>query len=59
MRKMIYHLVGYEIRNKTVQFFVILTYISRVNGEIFRKMVKNGNLKIKIYETNDISSCRA
>ena len=56
---MIYHLVGYEIRNKTVQFFVILTYISRVNGEIFRKMVKNGNFKIKIYETNDISSCRA
>ena len=56
---MIYHLVGYEIRNKTVQLFVILTYISCVNGEIFRKVVKNGNLKIQIYETNVISSCRA
>ena len=39
--------------------FVILTYISRVNGEIVCKMMKNRNLKIQIYESNDISSCRA
>ena len=34
-------------------------YISRVNGENVRKISKNGYLKIKIYESNDMSSCRA
>ena len=59
MRQMMYNLVEHEILKKTVYFFVILTCISRVNGEIVRKMVKNGNLKMQIYEVNDISSCRA
>ena len=44
---MIYHLVGHEILNKTVYYFFILTYITRVNGKIVCKMVKNGNLKYK------------
>ena len=59
---MIYHLVGHAILNKTVYFcilFVISTYISRVNGENVRKIVKNGNFKMQIYEANVISSCRA
>ena len=56
---MIYHPAGYEILNKTVYFFVISTYNSRVNDEHVRKIAKNGNLKMPIYETNDISSCRA
>ena len=53
---MIYYLVGHEILNKTVYFFVTLTYISREN---VRKIAKNGNFKMQIYEANDISSCRA
>ena len=59
MRQMIYHLVGDDILNITVYFIFHLTYISRVNGENVRKMSKNGNLKIQIYESNDISSCKA
>ena len=59
MRQMIYHLVGHEILNITVYLFFIPTYISRVNGENVRKISKNGNLKIQIYESNDISSYRA
>ena len=61
MRQMIYHLVGHEILNKTVYFFVISNYISRVNGENVRKIAKNGNFKVQIYEANDISisSCKA
>ena len=59
MRQMIYHLVGHEILNITVYFIFISTYISGVNGEDVRKILKNGNLKIHIYESNDISSCRA
>ena len=39
--------------------FVISTYISRVNGENVRKIAKNGNFKMQIYEANDISSFRA
>ena len=45
---MIYHLVGHEILNETVYFFVISTYISRVNGENVRKIAKNGNFKMQI-----------
>ena len=37
---MIYRLVGHEILNKTVYFFVISMYISRVNGENVRKIAK-------------------
>ena len=59
MSQMIYHLVGHEILNKTVYFFVISKYISRVNGENVRKIAKNGNFKVQIYEANDISSCKA
>ena len=59
MRQMIYHLVGHEILNITVYFIFHLTYISRVNRENVRKISKNGNSKIQIYESNDISSCRA
>ena len=50
------------IKNKMMCFichcilFVISTYISRVNA---RKIAKNGNFKMQIYEANDISSCRA
>ena len=58
MRQMICHFVGYEILNITVYFIFISTHISRVNGENVRKISKNGNLKIEIYESNDISSCR-
>ena len=43
---MIYHLVGHEILNITVYFFVTSTYISRVNGENVRKTAKYGNFKI-------------
>ena len=53
---MICHLVGHEILNIIVYFIFISTYISRVNGENVRKISKNGNLKIQIYEANDISS---
>ena len=53
---MIYHLVGHEILNKTVYF---VCHMSRVNGENVRKIAKNGNFKMQIYEANDISSCRA
>ena len=56
---MVYHLVGHEILNKTVYFFVISTYISRVNGENVPKIAKNGNFRMQIYEVNDISSCTA
>ena len=56
---MIYHLVGHEILNIAVHFFFISTYISCVNGENVRKISKNGYLKIQIYESNDISYCRA
>ena len=59
MRQMIYHLVGHEILNKKSAFFVILTWISCVNGENVRKIGKNGNFKMQINEANDISSCRA
>ena len=59
MRQMIYHPEEHEILNIIVYFFFISTYISRVNGENVRKISKNGNLKIQIYESNDISSCRA
>ena len=56
---MIYNLVGHEILNKTMYFFVHSMHISRVNGENVRKIAKNGNFKMQIYEANDISSCRA
>ena len=56
MRQMIYHLVGDEILNITVYFIFISKYISPVN---VRKISKNGNLKIQIYESSDISSCSA
>ena len=59
MRQMIYHLVGHEIQNIIVCFFFISTYISRVNDENILKISENGNLKIQIYEANDISSFRA
>ena len=59
MTQMIYHLVGHEILNKTVYFFVISTNISRVNGENVRKIAKNGYFKMQIYEVNDVSSCTA
>ena len=59
MRQMVYHLVGHEILNKKAYFFVISTYCSRVNGENVRKIAKNENFKMNIYEANDISSCRA
>ena len=59
MKQMIYYLVGHEILKITVYSFFISTYISRVNGENVRKISKNGNLKIQIYESNDISSCWA
>ena len=59
MTQMIYHLVGHEILNKTVYFFVISTYIYRVNCENVPKIAKNGNFKMQIYEVNDISSCTA
>ena len=56
---MIYHLVGHEILNIKVHFFFILIYVSRVNGENVRKISKNGYLELQIYESTDISSCRA
>ena len=56
---MIYHLVGHEILNKTVHFLIISAYVSCVIDENVRKISKNRNLKIQIYESNDISSCRA
>ena len=59
MRQMIYHIVGHEILNKTVYFFVISMYIFRVNGENVRKIVKNGNFIVQICEANGISSCKA
>ena len=59
MRQMIYHLVGHEILNITVYFTFHLRYISCVNRANVRKISKNGNLKIQIYESYDISSCRA
>ena len=59
MTQMIFHLVEHAILNKTVYFFVISTYISRVNGENVPKIAKNGNFKMRIYEVNDISSCMA
>ena len=40
-------------------FSVISTYISLVNGVNVRKIAKNGNFKMQIYEANEISSCRA
>ena len=46
-------------RLKLCALFVVSTYISRVNGENVRKISKNGYLKLQIYESNDISSCRA
>ena len=59
MRQMIYNLVGHEILNKTVHFLIISTYVSCIIGENVRKSSKNRNLKIQIYESNDISSRRA
>ena len=59
MRQMVYHLVGHEILNITVYFIFHFNVYFSVNGENVRKISKNGNLKIQIYESNDISSCRA
>ena len=56
MRQMIYHLVGHEILKKTVYVVCHFNVYSRVNGEIVRKIAKNGNFKLQIYEANDISS---
>ena len=44
---------------KWCALFVISIYLSRVNGENVRKIAKNRNFKMQIYEANDISSCRA
>ena len=59
MMQMIYHLVGHEILNIAVYF------ICRFNAYFSRKWRKcsqnleNGYLKIQIYQSNDVSSCRA
>ena len=59
MRQMIYHRVGYKILNITVYFiFHFNVYFSRKWRKCSQNS-KNGNLKIHIYESNDISSCRA
>ena len=42
MRQMIYHLVGHEILKKTVYVVCHFNVYSRVNGEIVRKIAKNG-----------------
>ena len=58
MTQMIYHLVGHEVLKQCI-LFVISTYISCINGENVRKLAKNENFKMQIYDANDISSCRA
>ena len=59
MRQMIYHLVGHENLNITVYFiFHFNVYFSRKWRKCSQNL-ENRNLKIQIYESNDISSCKA
>ena len=44
---------------KRCSLFVISTYISRVSAENVRKMTKNGNKEMQIYEANNMVTCGA
>ena len=49
-------------QNELNEGIKIMYFLCRFNAYFnknVRKMVKNGNLKMQIYEDNDISSCRA
>ena len=59
MRQMIYHLVGYEILNITVYFIFHFNVYFLPKWRKCSQNLEKWKFKIHIYESNDISSCRA